>query len=143
MGDGVNPVLDAALSDTAATGLILGGGALGCGLLVLGLTVLAIRRGAKAEALERREQRVRAAAASRGRAKRSMAGTAVDELGAYDPYPQQPYSAQEPVSHQPYSRPYKLPRQEPHGATNGHHRPPGPSAAGLPGTPYPPPDDEG
>src|SRR6185312_11083219 len=36
-----------ALSDTAATGLILGGGALGCGLLVLGLTVLALRRGAR------------------------------------------------------------------------------------------------
>jgi hypothetical protein len=138
----VNPVLDGALSDTAATGLILGGGALGCGLLVLGLTVLAIRRGARAEALERQQrQRVRAAAAH-SRTKRSAAGTAVDELGAYDPYPPQPYSAQEPNSHKPYSRPYRLPRQEkPNGATNGH-RPPDSTAAGIPSTPYTPPDDE-
>ena len=103
MGGGVYPVLYGALSDTAATGLILGGGALGCGMLVLGLTVMAVRRGAKAEALERRrKQQVRAAARSRSahraNASAASAGTAVDELGAHDPYPPQPYSAQEPRS---------------------------------------------
>ena len=135
------PVLDGALSDTAATGLILGGGAVGCGLLVLGLTVLAIRRGARAEALERQHrQRVRATARSRARA--AAPGTAVDEAGAHDAYPPQPYSAHEPKSHRPYSRPYRVPRQDTHGTTNGH-RPPGSTAAGIPGTPYPPPEDEG
>ena len=130
------PVLDGALSNTAATGLILGGGALGSGLLVLGLTVLALRRNAKEEARERhRLQQVRATA--RSRASRS-AGTAVDELGTHDPYPPQPYTPQEPASHQPYSRPYKLPRQESHGKTNGH-RPPG---SGFPTTPYGGPEEE-
>lgn len=127
-------VLDSALSDTAATGLILGGGALGCGILVMGLTVLAIRRGAKAEALERRRrQQMKAAArtrATRGAGSATAAGTAVDELGTHDPYPRQPYSAREPRSHQPYSRPYRVPKQEaskqgaPHVATNGHRPPP-------------------
>jgi hypothetical protein len=141
VGGGVYPVLDGALSDTAATGLILGGGAVGCGLLVLGLTVLAIRRGAKAEALERRHrQQVRATARSRARA--AAAGSATDEAGPHDPYPPQPYSKHEPKSHRPYARPYRVPRQEAHGATNGH-RPPGSTAAGLPSTPYPPPEDEG
>lgn len=140
-------VLNVALSDTAATGLILGGGALGCGILVLGLTALAIHRGAKEEALERQQrQRVRATAlgqASAGRGKAAAAaGAAVDEPGAHDPYPPQPYSAREPRSHKPYSRPYRVPKQEsPRAATNGH-RPPGSSATGVPTAPFPPPDDE-
>lgn len=137
MGGHVDPVLDSALSNTAATGLILGGGALGSGLLVLGLTVLALRRGAKEEARERqRRQRVRATAHSRTA---RSAGTAVDELGAHDPYPPQPYSSQDPGSHQPYSRPYKVPKQESHGKTNGH-RPPG---SGFPTAPYASPEDDG
>jgi hypothetical protein len=136
-GERVIPVLDGALSNTAATGLILGGGALGSGLFVLGLTMLALRRNAREEARERhRLQQVRATA--RSRASRS-AGTAVDELGTHDPYPPQPYSPQEPGSHQPYSRPYKLPRQESHGKTNGH-RPPG---SNFPTAPYGGPEDEG
>jgi hypothetical protein len=145
----VYPVLDGALSDTASTGLILGGGAVGCGLLVLGLTVLALRRGARAEALEReRRQRVRATAHTRSKRASAAAaaaaatkGTAVGELGAHDPYPPQPYSSHEPGSHQPYSRPYRVPKQEPHAATNGH-RPAGTNATGIPGAPYTPPDDE-
>lgn len=124
------PVLDGALSNTAATGLILGGGALGAGLLVLGLTVLALRLNARDEARERdHRQQVRATA--RSRTSRS-AGTTVDELGAHDPYPPQPYTPQDPGSHQPYSRPYRVPKQESHGKTNGH-RPPG---SGFPTTPY-------
>jgi len=87
-----------ALSDTAATGLILGGGALGCALLVLGLTVLAVRRGAREE--------------------------------------------REAKKHLPYSTPYKVPRQEQHGSTNGH-RPPNSTGSGIPSTPYAPPHDEG
>lgn len=140
VGERVDPVLlYGALDNTAATGLILGGGAVGSGLLVLVLTVLALRRSAKEEARERqRRQRVRAAA--RSRARRS-AGTAVDELGAHDPYPPQPYSPKEPVSHRPYSRPYKVPKQESHGKTNGH-RPPGSAGAGIPTAPYSPPEDE-
>ena len=138
------PTVDGALSNTAATGVILGAGALGSGLLVLTLTVLAIRRGARAEELERqRERPVRTAA--RSRTKRAAAVTAVDELGAHDPYPRQPYSAGEPGSHQPYSRPYKVPKQEAHGLANGHsngHRPPGTAATGIPTTPYAPPDEE-
>ncbi|HET9171431.1 MAG TPA: hypothetical protein VFN97_18470 [Actinospica sp.] len=102
-----------ALSDTAATGLILGGGALGSGLLVLGLTVLAVRRGA-------REERRRRAAA-RARARRTVLRTAAAaDSGPHDHYPQQPYSAAEPTSHQPYSRPYSLPRQDSPAKTNGH-----------------------
>lgn len=135
MGGGVYAVLDSALSDTAATGLILGGGALGCAILVLGLTVMAIRRGAKAEALDRRRgQQAKAAARTARRAgststatppASSAADTDVDDPGPHDPYPRQPYSAQEPRSHQPYSRPYRVPKQEaPHAATNGHRPPP-------------------
>ncbi|HTJ68271.1 MAG TPA: hypothetical protein VL551_12130 [Actinospica sp.] len=114
MGDGVYA---GALSDTAATGLILGAGALGSGLLVLGLTVLAVRRGNREEELRRRGE------AERARARRTAARIALIEPGAHDPYPQQPYSPTEPKSHQPYSRPYKLPRQGSLGATNGHVEP--------------------
>lgn len=114
-GKGVRP-LPGALSDTVATGLILGGGALGSALLVLGLTVLAVRRGNRAEAAERR----RAAVA---RALRDRMAAPPD----HDPYPQQPYSPREPTSHQPYSRPYTLPKQGSAGVSNGHlngHRAP-------------------
>jgi len=107
----LHPGVEGALSNTAATGLILGSGAIGSGLLVLGLTVLAIRRGARAE----REQR-RRAATTRARA----TGRATDAPGGHDPYPRQPYSAAEPTSHRPYSRPYKVPEQGSPGLTNGH-----------------------
>jgi hypothetical protein len=139
-----------ALSETASTGLILGGGALGCGLLVLGLTVLAVRRGAKEEQDARTAQRVAAGAvkakqrggrpARPGRPGRGGRGRPGPEP-PHDPYPRQPYSPQEPKSHQPYSRPYKLPRQEQYGSTNGH-RPPDSAATGIPATPYTPPEDE-
>ncbi|WP_034265184.1 hypothetical protein [Actinospica robiniae] len=143
-----------ALTDTAATGLILGGGALGCGLLVLGLTVLALRRGAREEQRAQAAQKVAAGAVRQGgeqptraprtgrtgRAGRGGRSRSRAELG-HDPYPQQPYSSQEPKTHQPYSRPYKVPRQEQHGSTNGH-RPPDANGTGLPTTPYTPPDDE-
>jgi len=135
----VAATVDGALSNTATTGLILGGGAVGAGVLVLTLTVLAIRRGARAEALERARQR-QVHTTTHSRPKRAATGTAVDELGAHDGYPSQPYSAQDPGSHKPYSRPYKVPRQEAHGSTNGH-RPPGSTATGIPTTPYSPPDD--
>jgi len=143
-----------ALSDTAATGLILGGGALGCGLLVLGLTVLALRRGAREEQRARAEQKVVAGAVGQGggrpargprggragRAGRGGRSRPGSELG-HDPYPQQPYSPQEPKTHKPYSRPYKVPRQEQHGSTNGH-RPPDANGTGIPTRPFTPPDDE-
>ena len=137
-----------ALSETASTGLILGGGALGCGLLVLGLTVLALRRGAREEQNARSAQKVHAGAVGQrgGRPVRGgRGGRGGRGAGAqlpHDPYPSQPYSPQEPKTHKPYSRPYKLPRQEQHGSTNGH-RPPGPAATGIPTTPYTPPEDEG
>ncbi|MBR7837541.1 hypothetical protein KDL01_29955, partial [Actinospica durhamensis] len=73
-----------------------------------------------------------------GRAGRVGAGVE----SPHDPYPPQPYSTKEPRTHKPYSRPYKVPRQEQHGSTNGH-RPPDSTATGIPTTPYTPPDDEG
>lgn len=144
-----------ALSDTAATGLILGGGALGCGLLVLGLTVLALRRGAREEQDARPAAKVVAGAVQQGggrpargsrggragragRPARGWRSRPGSELG-HDPYPQQPYSSQEPKTHKPYSRPYKVPRQEQHGSTNGH-RPPDANGT-IPTGPYTPPDD--
>jgi hypothetical protein len=139
----------AALSQNADAGLILGGGALGCGLLVLGLTVLALRRGAREEEKARTAQKVHAGAVGQrgarptrpGRSARATRG-GERESTPHDPYPPQPYSSQEPKTHKPYSRPYKVPRQEQHGSTNGHH-PPGSAATGIPTTPYTPPDDEG
>lgn len=111
--------LESSLSSTAATGLILGAGALGSGLLVMGLTVLAVRRGNREEELRRRGEAARVT--TRSRAKRSAARTAtLVEPGAHDAYPQQPYSTTEPRSHKPYSRPYTVPRQDSLGATNGH-----------------------
>jgi hypothetical protein len=114
-----------ALSGSAATGLILGAGALGSGLLVVGLTVLAVRRGNREEELRRRgtapaAARTRARAAARAGGKRAAEPDAPIVPGEHDPYPRQPYSAAEPGSHQPYSRPYKLPRQDSLGAGNGH-----------------------
>lgn len=148
-----------ALTDTAAAGLILGGGALGCALLVLGLTLLALRRSAREEEQARSAQKVAAGAVGQGdgQATRAVRGGRTGRTGragrggragrsrrsefAHDPYPQQPYSSQEPKTHQPYSRPYKVPRQEEYGRTNGH-RPPDSNGTGLPTTPYTPPDDE-
>lgn len=149
-----------ALTDTAATGLILGGGALGCALLVLGLTVLALRRGAREEQRAQAAQKVAAGAVGQssrrptraartgrtgraGRGGRGGRARSGSEFG-HDPYPPQPYTSQEPKTHKPYSRPYKVPRQEQHGKTNGH-RPPGSTGSTgteLPTTPYTPPEDE-
>ena len=136
-----------ALSDNAAAGLILGGGALGCGLLVFGLTMLAVRRSAREEQEERATQKVVAGAVGQRPGRARGRGARAGRVGAgveapHDPYPPQPYSTREPHTHKPYSRPYKVPRQEQHGSTNGH-RPPDSTATGIPTTPYTPPDDEG
>ena len=104
---GGGALTDGALSNSASAGLILGAGAVGSGLLVLTLTVLAVRRGARAEALERLGERTA-------------------------PYPRS-------------SIPYELPKQDSPALANGHsngHRPPGSSAAGIPTTPYSPPDGD-
>ena len=100
-GGPVQPGVESALSNTASAGLILGGGALGCAVLVVGLTVLAVRRRASEEPVHP-EQAAR------------------NEPGAHDAYPQQPYSAAEPASHRPYSKPYTVPEQDAAGLRNGH-----------------------
>lgn len=113
-----------ALSDAAATGLIIAAGAGGSFALVLGVTLVAIRRAERKAA--RGDRRMAAVAAGNGR----------------DTYPSQPYSPDEPHSHRPFSRGYKIPRQDSHGATNGS-RPAGPAGAGLPTAPWPPQNDDG
>ncbi|HEV3173163.1 MAG TPA: hypothetical protein VGZ32_22640 [Actinocrinis sp.] len=112
----------AALSDGAATGLIIAAGAGGSFALVLALTLLTVRRTERKVA--RRERKMAAVGAGNGR----------------DTYPPQPYSPQEPHSHRPFSRPYQIPRQESaHGeATNGS-RPTGSNGTELPMAPWPPP----
>jgi len=127
-----------ALSNAVATGLILGLG-MGCSFaLVLGLTI----RAARLSNRERRRlaDRPRAQSARPGRRGRARGVAGVDTAG-YDPYPPQPYSAHEPASHKPYSRPYRVPAQDPQAAraeSNGS-RPVG--SVGLPNTPWPPTED--
>ena len=115
----------AALSDTAATDLVLGFGVGGSLALVVGLTWLASRR-SRQEARDRERARHPAAVGARGevpgqtRVARSMDG---------DGYPPQPYSEAEPHSHRPYSRPYANPRRHEgsgaekpvNGSSNGWH----------------------
>ena len=116
-----------ALSDGAATVLIIALGAGGSFAVVLLATVLTIRRSARKAARER---------------KREMA--TVGGGNGQDAYPPQPYSPREPKSHRPYSRPYRIPRQDSghaHGSTNGS-RPTGSPGTGVPTAPWPPKDDE-
>lgn len=99
-----------AISDAAATGLILGLGLGGCLVVVVTLTVAAVRRG-------------------RRFGRRGGNGAATDG------YPPQPYSAADPRTHQPYSRVYRIPRQDAaHNTTNGKHPsgPAGPQSAVWP-----------
>jgi len=112
-----------ALSDGAATGLIIAAGAGGSFALVLGITLFAIRRAERKAA----------------RSDRRMAAIGVGN--GPDTYPPQPYSSNEPHTHRPFSRAYKIPRQDAHGATNGS-RPAGSAGAGLPTAPWPPQSDE-
>lgn len=114
-----------ALSDGAATGLIIAVGAGGSFALVLVLTVLTVRRS------ERRETRTR----------QSQMAT-VGGGNGQDAYPPQPYSPNEPRSHRPYSRQFRIPRQDNgHGSTNGS-RPAGSTGSGIPATQWPPTEDD-
>jgi hypothetical protein len=133
-----------AMSDATATGLIVGLGLGGSSVLVLGLTIRAARmsnREARAERAAADQVGLPRARAGRSRTRtRSHSAAGVDTTG-YDPYPPQPYSAHEPKSHKPYSRPYRPPvpdQQHSHAKTNGHH-PPGP--VGVPTTPWDPTDE--
>jgi len=110
-----------ALSDGAATGLIIAVGAGGSFVLVLAVTVLTMRR-------------------SERKATRDRQMATVGGGNGQDAYPPQPYSSNEPHSHRPYSRPYRIPRQDSggHTPTNGS-RPAG--STGVPTAPWPPKDD--
>ncbi len=137
----------AALSDGAATGLIIAIGAGGSFAVVLALTVLTIRRSEREAARDRHPAAVGGSAGgvrpgrvrTGGRSRRGRSSVLGADSGQ-DPYPPQPYSPQEPRSHRPYSRPYKIPRQD----SGTHHangsRPPG--STGVPTTPWPPADGE-
>lgn len=111
-----------ALSDAAATNLIIAVGAGGSFVLVLALTLLTIRRSERKAAHKRQLATV---GGGNGR----------------DAYPAQPYSPNEPRSHRPYSRPYRIPHQDGHAPTNGS-RPTGSTGTGVPTTPWPPQEDD-
>ncbi len=114
-----------ALSDGAATGLVIAAGAGGSFALVLVLTLMTVRRSER-KAAHAPESRMATVGAAKGQ----------------DAYPPQPYSPDEPRSHRPYSRPYRIPRQDNgHGATNGT-RPNGSAGTGIPMKPWPPQEDE-
>ncbi len=112
-----------ALSDGAATGLIIAVGAGGSLALVLLLTLITSRRS------ERRSSR-----------QREMA--TVGGGKGQDAYPAQPYSPDEPHSHRPYSRPYRIPRQDAGRASTNGSRPAESSGTGTPMAPWPPKNDE-
>jgi hypothetical protein len=112
-----------ALSDGAATGLIIAVGAGGSFALVLVLTLLTTRR-------------------SERKAVRAREGQMARVGGGQDAYPPQPYSPDEPRSHRPYSRQFRIPRQDNgHGSTNGS-RPTGGAGSGIPMAPWPPKEDD-
>jgi hypothetical protein len=112
-----------ALSDGAATGLIIALGAGGSFVLVLLVTLVTVRRS------ERR--------ASRQREMATVGGGK-----GQDAYPPQPYSPNEPRSHRPYSKPYRIPRQDTGRAATNGSRPAGSTGTGLPMAPWPPKNDE-
>lgn len=112
-----------ALSDAAATGLIIAVGAGGSFALVVILTLLTMRHS------DRKAAHARELATVGGG-------------NGNDAYPAQPYSPDEPRSHRPYSRAYRIPRQDNgHGYTNGSG-PAGSTGTGLPTTPWPPQEDD-
>lgn len=110
-----------ALSDGAATDLIIAVGAGGSFVLVLLLTVLTMRRSAR-KTVRRRLM----ATVGRGRG------------DGQDAYPPQPYSADEPNSHRPYSRPYRIPRQEAGRTSTNGSRPAESTGTGVQLGPWPP-----
>lgn len=115
-----------ALSDGAATGLVIAAGAGGSFALVLVLTLVTVRRSERKAAARAPESQMATVGAGKGQ----------------DAYPPQPYSPDEPRSHRPYSRPYRIPRQDNgHGSTNGT-RPNGSPGTGIPMKPWPPQEDE-
>ncbi len=112
-----------ALSDAAATGVIIAVGAGGSFALVLALTLLTFRRSERKAARER-----------------ELAAVGVGS--GPDAYPPQPYSPDEPRSHRPYSRPYRIPRQDTGAASTNGSRPAGSTGTGIPTTPWPPQEDD-
>ena len=113
-----------ALSDGAATGLIIAVGAGGSFLLVVVVTLITMRRSVHKT--------------SRDREMATVGGGG----NGQDAFPPQPYSPDEPRSHRPYSRQYRIPHQDTgHASTNGH-RPAESSDSGVPMAPWPPKNDE-
>ncbi|HEU5353169.1 MAG TPA: hypothetical protein VFU65_01850 [Actinocrinis sp.] len=115
-----------ALSDGAATGLIIGVGAGGSFALVLVLTLLTVRRSER-KAIRARQKQMATVGGGDGQ----------------DAYPAQPYSAGEPRSHRPYSREFRIPRQDNgHGSTNGSRPTGGSTGREIPMGPWPPNEDD-
>ena len=114
-----------ALSDGAATGLIIGIGAGGSLLLVLAATVISVRRSVRKTSRDRELATV---------------GGGKGQDGP-DAFPPQPYSPDEPRSHRPYSKPYQIPRQDNGRASTNGHRPADSGGSGVPMTPWPPTND--
>jgi hypothetical protein len=117
----------AALSDGAATGLIIAIGAGGSFLLVVVATLVSMRRSVRKTTSRDREM------ATVG------GGTGHD---GEDAFPPQPYSQDEPRSHRPYSKPYQIPHQDTGRASTNGHRPAESSGTGMPMAPWPPKNDE-
>lgn len=114
-----------ALSDGAATGLIIGIGAGGSFLLVVVATVISMRRSVRKTSRERELATVGGGNGGDGR----------------DAFPPQPYSPDEPRSHRPYSKPYQIPRQDNGRPSTNGHRPAESSGSGVPTAPWPPTND--
>jgi len=112
-----------ALSDGAATGLIIGIGAGGSFLLVVVATLISVRRSVRKTS---RERELATVGGGKGQ----------------DAFPPQPYSANEPRSHRPYSKQYQIPRQDNGRASTNGHRPAESTGSGVPMTPWPPTNDE-
>lgn len=119
-----------ALSDGAATGLIIAIGAGGSFLLVVVAMMVTTRRSVRKTSQDREMATV-------GGGKRRGEGQAQQ-----DAYPPQPYSPDEPRSHRPYSKPYQIPRQDNGRASTNGHRPAESSGTGVPTAPWPPKNDE-
>lgn len=115
-----------ALSDGAATGLIIGIGAGGSFLLVVVATVISVRRSVRKTS---RDRELATVGGGKGR-------------DGQDAFPPQPYSANEPRSHRPYSKQYQIPRQDNGRASTNGHRPAESTGSGVPITPWPPTNDE-
>ena len=114
-----------ALSDGAATGLIIAIGAGGSFLLVLVATLVSMRRSVRKTSHDR-----------------EMATVGGGNGNGQDAFPPQPYSPDEPRSHRPYSKPYQIPRQDTGLASTNGHRPAESSGTGMPMAPWPPKNDE-